>query len=72
MRGRSVWGGKIRNSDGKKWEMLEGRNMLGKEETKIANESKGSDSLTESTLVLSPLILNQWKWVLNKAQYIMC
>lgn len=34
-----MWGGKIRNSDGKKWEMLEGRNVLEKEETKIANES---------------------------------
>lgn len=33
--------------------------MLEKEETKIANESKGSDSLTESTLALSPLILNR-------------
>lgn len=52
--------------------MLEGRNVLEKEETKIANESKSSDSLTESTLVLSPLILNQWKWVLNETKYIMC
>lgn len=51
--------------------MLESRNMLEKEETKIANESKSSDSLTDSTLALSPLILNQWKWVLNEAQYIM-
>jgi len=39
--------------------MLEGRIVLEKEETKIANESKSTDSLTESTLVLSPLILNQ-------------
>lgn len=67
----SVWSDKTRNSDGKKWEMLGGRNVLEKEETKIANESKSSDSLTESTLALSPLILNQWKWVLNEAQYIM-
>lgn len=51
--------------------MLEGRNMLENEETKIANESKSSDSLTENTLALSPLILNQRKWVLNEAQYIM-
>lgn len=58
-----VWSDKTRSSNGKKWEMLEGRNVLEKEETKIANESKSSDSLTESTLALSPLILNQWKWV---------
>lgn len=55
----SAWSDNNRDSNGKKWEMLEGRNMLEKEETKIANESKSSDSLTESTLALSPLILNQ-------------
>lgn len=52
--------------------MLEGRNVLVKEETKTANESKSSDSLTESILVLSLLILNQWKWVLNEAQDTVC
>lgn len=55
----SVWSDKTRTSDRKKWEMPEGRNVLEKEETKTANESKSSDSLTESTLALSPLILNQ-------------
>lgn len=55
----SVWGDKTRNSYGKKWEMLESRTVLEKEETKIAIESKSSDSLIESTLPLSPLILNQ-------------
>lgn len=57
----SAWSDNNRDSDGKKWEMLEGRNMLENEETKIANESKSSDSLTENTLALSPLILNQRK-----------
>lgn len=51
--------GSLETVMGRNWEVLEGRNMLEKEETKIANESKSSDSLTESTLVLSPLILNQ-------------